>query len=82
LPEAAAPAQFERAKHSEMMFVISGNGTLEQRNGAAHQLQPGDRYLITKGTEYKLAAKNLRRLAIQFDQEAPGISPKASGAAN
>ena len=66
LPDFAS--QYSPSPWSELLFVVSGSGTLTPQGGAEQKLAPGDVFFVPKGAVFKFSTHELRKLAVVFDR--------------
>jgi quercetin dioxygenase-like cupin family protein len=60
------------------MFVVRGTRSSEMPDGKVEILQPGDTFFIPRGVEYRLTAKELRRVSVLFDRDTSDTAQTAS----
>lgn len=66
--EPETTSDYSASPWSELLFVVSGSGSLTPQGGAAQKLAPGDVFFIPKGAVFKFTSHRLRELAVVFDQ--------------
>ena len=67
-PDSVQDRGTARRSYSELMFVVSGSGTVQESGQASTPLTSGAAIFIPKDTLVRLDARNLCVLSVQFDR--------------